>query len=335
MIKYRDFSAEAWNGNLSILIAVGDPYQSVEVIKKAKAFLKSKNESIVFEKFSTPDYQLSDALEQYKVFGLFGEQRCVEFSTDKELSSSTNKNHYNEQNALLEMVDSLNVGNYLLIQIEKAHASKWLDKIKKSFYYIDCSLAKESRKEIRNWLGVCAQERGLNLNTNGAYELIDRIGIKRSLLEKALTLMELSIDASKLWDKTQIEGFFTEELEHAVFDLTDALGDKDLKKSLHLMNWFHNRGRPSVELIGILRSQYRKILVSKEHENDRDQNVLMKKLKLPKWICEKTLSQARKYNLQKLKKIYTELHNLDKNLKSLKLNDKDQFEMFILKLFFA
>lgn len=335
MIKYSDFSAEAWNGSLSVLIAVGDPYQSVEVIKKAKAFLKTKNESIIFEKFSTPDYQLSDALEQFKVFGLFGEQRCVEFSSDKELSSATNKNQYNEQDALLEMVDCLDVGNFLLIQLEKAHTSKWLDKVKKSFYYVDCSIAKENRKELRNWLGVCAKERGLNLNTDGAYELIERIGMKRSLLEKALTLMELSIDASKMWDKNQIQSFFTEELEHAVFDLTDALGNKDLKKSLHLMDWFHNRGRSSVELIGILRSQYRKILVSKEHENDRDPKVLMKKLKLPQWLCDKTLSQAKKYNLHKLKKIYTELHNLDKDLKSLKLNEKDQFEMFILKLFFA
>jgi DNA polymerase III subunit delta len=334
LIKSSAFKEDSWNGTPSVLIAAGDGYQSTEVVKKAKAFLKKNNSNIIYEKFSTPDYQLSDALEQFKVFGLFGEQRCVEFNTDKELSSDKG-NGFNEQGALLEMEGELENGNFLIIQLQKFHKSKWLEKIKKSFFYVDCALEKETRTSLKNWLLAESKERSLKLNSDGAFELIERIGLSRAFLEKALTLMELSIDASKQWDKKQVQSFFTEELENTVFKLTDALGNMDLKSSLHLLNWFQDRGMNAVELLGVLRNQFRKILVTKETGKDYCDRELIGILKSPEWLCKKLLSQAKKYNLQKLKKIYTELHYLDRDLKSLKLNQKDQFEMFILKLFFA
>jgi DNA polymerase III delta subunit len=340
LLKYSDFSEDSWSGSPSVLIAYGDGFESTEVIRKAKGALKKNSQDIVFEKFALPDHQLSDALEQYKVFGLFGEQRCVEFGTDKAISSKENKDtQYSEQSALSEITKIEESSNFLLIQIksEDGNNTKFLKKLE-NVLLVDCSIARETKTSLKNWLITSSKERNLKLTTDGAFELIERIGKNRNNLEKSLTLMELSADASKPWDKKQIQDFFAEELEHAVFDLSDAIGELNLKKSLHLMNWFIHRGTAAPELVGILRFQFKNLLKCKEEQNIHNKVNLdnfAKKSKLPRFVCEKNLKQATKYNLIKLKKIYTELFNLDRDLKSLKLNDKDQIEMFILRLFFA
>lgn len=333
MIKFREFKAKELQEPPRVFIAFGDAFQTSEALKKIKAYLTEQFPDIQHEKVSHPEGTFANALEKLTVFGLFGEKRCIEYVSEKELLKGSGKD-FNEQEALQNLeIDSENE-NFLLLRLPKINKSKFLDAIDNKFFLVDCSIEKLKKSELKTIIVNQATDRGLKLSQEGAYALIDRMGDSLNQCEQALTLMELSNDAEQFWGREQVEQFFVEELQNGVFDLTDALAELNLKKSLHLIGWFLNRGTQVVELIGVMRAQFRRILFLKENINKWSEREGIQNLALPPFLYKKTLKQSEKFNLQKLKKIYTELYLLDKNCKSSKSSDKDLMEMFILRLFF-
>ncbi|MBF0198327.1 MAG: hypothetical protein HQL32_11480, partial [Planctomycetes bacterium] len=155
------------------------------------------------------------------------------------------------------------------------------------------------------------------------------------VLDNALTLMELSNQADQFWNLDKVRDFFFRETQGNVFELADALANQDLKKSLSMMQWFFSRGIKVVELIGGLRNQFRKLLMLKLNQGKWSKEELVKKLGMHSFYFDKTMRQSKLFTLPRLKKIYTELYNLDRDSKMLSDREEDLFEMFILRLFFS
>lgn len=325
-MKFKDFSVDAWRGKSDIVLAAGESYQSAEVISKIKSSIKDSNENFIFEKFEAPQSQLVDALEQYSVYGLWGEKRVIEFIQDGPLLKA-------DQDSLQNLKGG--TGNYLLIRTAALQKTNWLEKTNSPITFIDCKQERRTKTELRIWLGEEAQKRGLKITKDALFEMINRLGEQTGVLENSLTLMELSKDAHITWNQEKLQEFFFRETHQSVFELTDALANQDLKKSLNLLQRFFERDVKIVELIGGLRNQLKKLILLKFHQGKWSRTTAMKELAIPSFVYEKTLRQVEKFNVPRLKKIYMELYNLDRDSKIGKTyREKDLFEMFVLKLFF-
>jgi len=173
------------------------------------------------------------------------------------------------------------------------------------------------------------------MDSSGAYEMVKRLGNAVGVLENALILMELSSQSQLHWDAKAISCFFLQETQNNAFELAEALSNRDLKKSLNLADKTFQMGGHIIDLIGALRLQFKRLLMLKLHGGQWNRQTTLEKLGIPPYFLDKTQKQADRFILPKLKKIYAELYNLDRDSKMLSLNEKDLFEMFILRLFFG
>lgn len=331
-MKVHEFNKSPWDGTPPILIASGLPYHSAQVIQKAKDAYLTKNPDVVQEKLEAPDKKLSDAIDLYQTLGLWGESRLVEIHLDEALTDSKNKQ---DKDQLLQVAQQEDSGNVLLIRVPSLPKSKWLTELSELTCFVDCGDEKVKRGDTQQWLIAEAQQRGVQLSRDGAYELMDRIGTQPGILDNALTLMELSSKGQQTWGRSQVQDFFTQETQSSVFDLADALANQDLKNSLILMKNIFDRGTLVVELLGGLRLQFRRLLLLKFHQGQWGEKTMASKLGINPFFLKKTIRQVERFNLPRLRKVYNELYNLDKSAKSSSLGDRELFEMFILRLFFG
>ena len=330
-MKYTEFTEGSWKGSPPLLVAGGDEYQCSEVLAKArKAIIGASDEEteILHEKMESPKQTLFEALERFSVFGLWGEIRLIEYFLE---STPTDK----EKDALLKIAQGEASGNFLLIRTVGLRQSNWLKELVTHVCYVDCQLGKVSKTETCTWLLNLAQSRNIRLARDAAFEMIDRVGNQTGILENAITLMELSAQGAEQWNIQRVRDFFFQETQGNVFELADALANQDLKRSLTLMNWFFGRGVKVVELIGGLRLQFRRLLLLKLNQGKWSKMEGIKNMGIPPYFYDKTVRQSDLFKLQKLKKIYAELYNLDRDSKILSDREEDMFEMFILKLFFS
>jgi DNA polymerase-3 subunit delta len=147
--------------------------------------------------------------------------------------------------------------------------------------------------------------------------------------------MELSGDQQRQWGQAQVQDFFTKDTQSGVFDLADALANQDLDKSLVTMASIFDRGTLVVELMGGLRLQFRRLLLLKFNQGKWGQQEMAKRLGISPYFIEKTMKQANRFNLPRLRRVYNELYQLDWKSKHSSAGDRDLFEMFILQLFFG
>ena len=327
-MKFYDFKPETWNGSPQLFLASGDAYHSTEIVDQAKRYLIEKNSEMILEKMETPTHQLCDAVERYETFGLWGEIRLIDIKLEQ------NKFKDDDKELLLKTATAEPTGNFLIIRCPHINASNWLKELKQHIFFVDCNLGKTQKSELRQWLIQTAANRGLMIDRGGSQEMIQRLGDSVGVLENALVLLELSSQNQKNWDAKAISEFFFQETQNNAFDLPDALSNRDLKRSLHLAENIFQKGGHVLELIGALRIQFKRLLMLKLHQGQWNRQTTIQKLGIPPFFYDKTLQQANRFVLPKLKKIYTELYNLDRDSKMLSLNEKDIFEMFILRLFF-
>jgi len=145
-LKFYEFNPESWNGTPAIFLAAGDPYHSAEIAEQAKLHLIAQNEGILVEKMESPTHQLSDAVERYETYGLWGETRLVELKLDLNKFSDADK-------ALWTKVAAAEpTGNFLIVTCSSIASSKWLKDLSQHLYFVDCQLGKTNAKELNQWL---------------------------------------------------------------------------------------------------------------------------------------------------------------------------------------
>ena len=107
------------------------------------------------------------------------------------------------------------------------------------------------------------------------------------------------------------------KIDDNIFNLIDALGNKDKSLALRLMEEKINSGVNHQYILTMIIRQYRLIIKTKAL-GDKAKNyfALMQVLKIPKIVAEKTYVQSKLYTLPQLKIIYKYLLYIDEKFKS-------------------
>jgi len=122
-------------------------------------------------------------------------------------------------------------------------------------------------------------------------------------------------------------------VDENIFNLVDALGNKDKALALKLIEEKIDNGVNHQYILTMIIRQYR-ILIKAKALGDKAKNyfALMQVLKVPKFIAQKTYQQSQMYDDTQLKKIYKYLLYLDEKFKSSTGQEKVLFAKIINEL---
>lgn len=181
-----------------------------------------------------------------------------------------------------------------------------------------------------NYIKEEVSRRKLSIDPAAMKELIQRLPLDIRTIKAEMEKLELYGETIHL---SVVEKLVTRPLEDDVFQLVNAVVDRDLKKAFTLWQDLCVLNKDAIFLIALLAAQFRflyqvKVLMDQGAGKD----MIVSKLSAHPYRVQLTMQSARKLSTPYLLSILSKLATLDQKLKGGLLDKKLGFELFLLEI---
>ncbi len=123
------------------------------------------------------------------------------------------------------------------------------------------------------------------------------------------------------------------DLDSYVFDFIEALSTNQKDRTYNLMNNLLNSGSNFFQLIALIVNQFELMLEVLELDQKGMPFVdIVKEMSIHEFRVKKAFKAAQRFSVEKLKKILTNLYEIDRNIKSGNIDQKTALELFIARI---
>ena len=177
------------------------------------------------------------------------------------------------------------------------------------------------KAQLRSWIKNYVSEQGGGIEQRAVDKLIEYIG---SDLWRMVNEINKLLNYSKTIKLENTELLVKPEIDLNIFDMVDALGQKNKQKVLKLLNQHIEKGGDEFYLLSMFVYQIRNLL--------RIKSAPITKLDLHPFVIRKTLYQAKNFTFEELKKIYYQLMTIDLEAKTGRTDIRTALELFLAKI---
>jgi len=187
--------------------------------------------------------------------------------------------------------------------------------------------------QLRRWINREVEMRNAKCEQGAVAKLIDYVG---SDLWRMSNEIKKLISYSKNIKEENIELLVQPQIQSNIFDLMDAIADRNLEKSMKELYQLFDNGKAEQYILSMIVLEYRNLLIAKDFDNRSGNKLnkwtLVKKAAMHPFVAGKTLALSSKYELEDLQKIYGVLLNFDHKIKTGKIESKVALELLIYRL---
>lgn len=259
--------------------------------------------------------EFKDALDTYP---MFDSVRMVEYFADEKTTNDL-------RSFVEEYVKSPSPTSVLVVSVD-GDANKIFKQKKATI--VDCARLEDNELvfEINKILAV---EPSVPISQDAAMELISRT--QGSMARIVSETNKLKAYANGTITKKDVEDMVVADLDFQIFELSNALAEKDGNKALEILNLFTQNGVRGVTVLNLVYDKYRKMLhaeLNKDKTNDEVGQMLGMKGGAVYYL-RKTSS---KYSQVRLKKCVDYLHSLQYDVLSGKRLEASALQEAVLQL---
>lgn len=185
--------------------------------------------------------------------------------------------------------------------------------------------------QLRRWIKKEVEARGGEIEPEAVSKLVEYVGNDLWRLSNELDKvtgyrLQVTADSIELLVKPQIES--------NIFNLIDSIGAKNKKRALQELHNLIENGQNELYILSMIVYQFRNLLIVRDfvERGVSNQYDLSKKASLHPFVAGKTLSQARNYTIDNLKKIYQMLLDFDLKMKTGQLEPRTALDLLVVKL---
>jgi DNA polymerase III subunit delta len=323
---------------------IGKTYQHFEFFKQSKAlkpapcfflfgpenFLKDKILGILLKKFSDPDSEQFDTVKLYAddtgAANIIEQLEMNPFLSDFKIVIIKNfeKLIPKDKDFIADYLNNPVETSVLVIDSER------IDKRLNAYKTIvNNSISVQCKspygvQDILTWLRNELSGKNIKMDNETANLFANYIEPDYLIASNELEKLIIASKNKNIITKDDVAECVGRSRSNSIFDLQNALGRKNLKKSLIILENLLENNESPIFIISMLTNFYRniwKILVLKENnvKNSEITSVYLKEIFYS--FREDYLSFARNYNLSSLYKIFTLLLNTDISLKSIDVKE--------------
>lgn len=175
--------------------------------------------------------------------------------------------------------------------------------------------------------------KGVSFDENIVKKLAFSLGSDLWVLDRELEkLINLKL-GNKITEK-DIEKIGGAKIEAKIFDLIDAIGNKNKKRALELLESLLAQGENAFRILSMVVFQLRNLALVSDCKNKGvfNFNEISKKTGLHPFVAQKTFNQIRFFPASKIKKTYQQIFSIDINSKSGKIDIKEALNDLIIKI---
>lgn len=203
--------------------------------------------------------------------------------------------------------------------------------IKKQGSAVDFARLKDH--EIKRWVVRELGVQGKNI-TNGALDTFVQLtgGSLEDVKNELLKLIAFAYEKETITEE-DVMSTITPTLEYSIFQLVEAIGNRDTETALKLLYDMLDRGEVFYSILPMIGRQIRLILLCKFHNQKGYTNSqIAKTLKIHPYGVGKYISQGRNFTESELTKALGDCLELDHSIKQGGIEDRLGLEMLIISM---
>lgn len=190
-----------------------------------------------------------------------------------------------------------------------------------------------SEPELAAWIISKAKEKDLKISTKLAIYMASLTGPNLWNLENEIDKLSLYCKGRETQEK-DIDELVKPTLTSSIFKLTDYLSERNKKKSLETLTILRGSGEEPLKIMFMIARHFRILLEVKDLINKRHgKSQIITQIKEHPYVLNIAMSQCGNFDMEKLKKIYKDIHTLDVAVKTGKISSSgDSKQEFILAI---
>jgi len=217
---------------------------------------------------------------------------------------------------------------YYVFQSKRDKASSKIQRLGKKVCVVNAG--KPRRDSIEKRAKALFEERGREI---GAIELklfCQEIENKLNVMSNEVQKLCSYTEGRKI-TKEDIRIMMPPETDNDIFDLVDALADKNIQRAIDILNELTFKGEKIPVILRMIERQFNLLFnIKLGVEAGKGKEALASQLGLHPFVCGKMIEQSRKFSLNKLKKAIEFCLDSEETLKSASVNANIEMELLII-----
>ncbi|MDP2919844.1 MAG: DNA polymerase III subunit delta [Dehalococcoidia bacterium] len=186
--------------------------------------------------------------------------------------------------------------------------------------------------DLRLWVSRQVTEEGGSISDRAVTLLTRLIGPNLWIMSSELKKLAAYADGRSI-EETDVRKTVSYTQQTNVFGMVDAIVEFNLQKAETVLQQLLNGGTAPLSLLAMLNRQMRLIVRARELKLKKlNENEMRSKLGLADWQVRKTLEQASRYTLPRLKQVYQQLLDTDLAIKTGKYDSELALYILIAEL---
>jgi DNA polymerase-3 subunit delta len=184
---------------------------------------------------------------------------------------------------------------------------------------------------LENWIGKRAKATEVKIQPEAVTLLANFIGNHLRLLANEIDKLATYVGPGGTIRVEDVRQLSAHVQEARIFDLTDALAQRNRKQALNIMHDLLADGEPPLKLISTITSQVRSLLMIKElSQKGVRSGQIAATLGMAPFIVEKAMRQVGNFNITQLEGAYRQLMATDAALKRSRLTPEMALDLLVI-----
>ncbi|MHC6119665.1 DNA polymerase III subunit delta [Companilactobacillus sp. FL22-3] len=335
-LKITELKKDLQQGKLqNVYLVTGKEEVFLKEIQEAfKSIMSEQEREMNFSSFDLEDDLLADMINEAISAPFFGERRLVFAQHPFFLTGEKAKNAIDQNpELLLRYLQNPTPSTILVIfaAYDKLDSRKKIVKeLKKSATPIDAG--QMEGPVLKSLINDDLKKAGYQIEPAALEMLINKTKSNYSLIVNQLEKLKLYALQTKTIDQAAVSALVPQSLEDNVFDLMTEILKKNVYKAEELYRQFLLQKIDPILLVAIIISQLRLLLQVKVlSQKGLSEASIAKNLRLNPYRVKYAYRDARNLNQQRLQEMYSDIVQLDYQIKSGQGDKELLFDLFIAK----
>lgn len=264
---------------------------------------------------------LNALLEELGSFSFFSKHKLIRIDGDDFCKEE-------EASKLSDALQGAALATLVIVPKKKTALNSALKALKNLAQTVEC--VKPKGKDLTSYVVSFASEEGKKMGSAASLKLVDLIGEDLLALQNQVKLLAVFAKDKPEISLEDVQALFADSAEKDVFQLTQHILQNDKAKTFALLRQLLDQGEVPLIIFSLLIRHYRMLMKLKLLEKRKMNAYEMASIvRLPAFVIEKSMPQARQLPWKKLIQVYKDLSQTDLQLKSSPLPHLAILEKFL------
>src|SRR3990172_3357298 len=196
---------------------------------------------------------------------------------------------------------------------------------------IECKRLKDH--QLPNWIFTRAKHYKKNISSAAAQKLVEDVGNNLAIIDKHMEKLSIYLSEKATIDERDVDALVGVDRNRTVFELTDAVAQRNVALALKILGQMLVHGEDSVRIISLLAWQIKRLWRAKQIlSHGGNESKVASELQVNPYYSKKFFEQVKLYNEEDLMGKYALLLETDVKSKTTSLGTQLLLELLVYKL---